>query len=72
MYELVIAGGWLMLPIILCSVVSTAIIIERLWSLRRPRVVPDNLVAQADLLIQQGKTAEAIPLIESAKEKVDF
>ena len=28
----------------------------------------DNLVAQADLLIQQGKTAEAIPLIESAKE----
>lgn len=46
MYELVIAGGWLMLPIILCSVVAMAIIIERLWSLRRPRVVPENLVAQ--------------------------
>ncbi len=46
MYELVIAGGWLMLPIILCSVVAMAIIIERLWSLRQSRVVPDNLVAQ--------------------------
>jgi biopolymer transport protein ExbB len=46
MYELVIAGGWLMLPIILCSVVAMAIIIERLWSLRRERVVPENLVAQ--------------------------
>ncbi len=46
MYELIIAGGWLMLPIILCSVVAMAIIIERLWSLRQSRVVPDNLVAQ--------------------------
>lgn len=46
MYELVIAGGWLMLPIILCSVVAMAIIIERLWSLRKSRVVPENLVAQ--------------------------
>jgi biopolymer transport protein ExbB len=46
MYELVIAGGWLMLPIILCSVAAMAIIIERLWSLRRERVVPVNLVAQ--------------------------
>lgn len=55
MYELVIAGGWLMLPIILCSVVSTAIIIERLWSLRRPRVVPDNLVAQVWQLHRDGE-----------------
>jgi biopolymer transport protein ExbB len=55
MYELVIAGGWLMLPIILCSVVATAIIIERLWSLRRPRVVPENLVAQVWQLHRDGE-----------------
>jgi biopolymer transport protein ExbB len=46
MYELVKAGGWLMLPIILCSVVALAIIIERLWALRRKRVLPSNLVAR--------------------------
>ncbi len=46
MYELVVAGGWLMLPIILCSIVAMAIIVERLWSLRSQRVVPENLVAQ--------------------------
>ncbi len=46
MYELVKAGGWLMLPIILCSVVALAIIIERLWALRRKRVLPVNLVAR--------------------------
>jgi biopolymer transport protein ExbB len=46
MYELVKAGGWLMIPIILCSIVAMAIIIERLWVLRSRRVLPENLVAQ--------------------------
>jgi len=46
MYELVKAGGWLMLPIIACSVVALAIILERMWTLRRSRVLPRNLVAQ--------------------------
>ncbi|MCP4129108.1 MAG: MotA/TolQ/ExbB proton channel family protein [Gammaproteobacteria bacterium] len=59
MYELVIAGGWLMLPIILCSVVAMAIIIERLWSLRRPRVVPENLVAQVWQLHRDGEVTAA-------------
>ncbi len=46
MLELVKAGGWLMLPIILCSVVALAIISERLWSLQVRRVLPRHLVAQ--------------------------
>jgi len=44
--ELVKAGGWLMLPIIACSIVALAIIAERLWSLRMGRVIPKHLVAQ--------------------------
>ncbi|TWI53407.1 biopolymer transport protein ExbB [Pseudomonas duriflava] len=46
MFELVKAGGWMMLPILLCSVVGTAIVAERFWALRRSRVVPPNLLAQ--------------------------
>ena len=46
MLELVKAGGWLMLPIIVCSVIAVAIIAERLWSLRLRRVLPKHLVAQ--------------------------
>jgi biopolymer transport protein ExbB len=41
--ELVKAGGWLMLPIIACSVVAMAIILERFWTLRSRRVVPGDL-----------------------------
>ena len=47
MLELVKSGGWLMAPIILCSIAAMAIIIERLWSLQRERVVPEDLVARA-------------------------
>jgi len=44
--ELVKAGGWLMLPIIACSVIALAIIVERIWSLQVRRVLPKHLVAQ--------------------------
>ena len=43
MLEIIIAGGWLMAPILLCSTLSLAIIIERSWSLRRRRVVPEGV-----------------------------
>ncbi|WP_040261436.1 MotA/TolQ/ExbB proton channel family protein [Pseudomonas massiliensis] len=46
MWELVKAGGWMMLPIIMSSIAALAIVAERLWSLRASRVTPPNLVAQ--------------------------
>lgn len=46
MFELVRAGGWLMLPIILCSIVAIAIIIERFWTLNPTRIAPKNVLAE--------------------------
>jgi biopolymer transport protein ExbB len=43
MIEIIRAGGWLMLPIILCSIIAVAITIERLWTLQRRRVLPEDL-----------------------------
>jgi biopolymer transport protein ExbB len=43
MFEILMAGGWLMLPIVVCSTLAVAIIIERFWSLRRSKVVPDGV-----------------------------
>ncbi len=45
MFEMVTAGGWLMVPIILCSVAAVAITVERFWALKQDKVVPANLVA---------------------------
>ena len=46
MFELVQAGGWLMILILLCSVISAAICVERFWTLRADQVAPRNLLAQ--------------------------
>lgn len=46
MLELIKAGGWLMAPIILCSILAMGIILERFWALRKNRIVPKHLVAQ--------------------------
>ncbi len=46
MFEIIVAGGWLMVPIVLCSIAALAIIAERFWSLRQDKVAPKNLVAQ--------------------------
>lgn len=46
MFELIGAGGWLMLPIIFCSVISLAIVIERSWVLRRENILPRKLLRE--------------------------
>ncbi len=43
MLELVKAGGWPMIPLLLLSALALAIIIERFWTLRRNAVLPPGL-----------------------------
>jgi biopolymer transport protein ExbB len=55
---MVMAGGLVMVPLLACSVVALAIIIERFWTLQRKRIVPDNLVAQVWQWAQSGALDE--------------
>jgi biopolymer transport protein ExbB len=57
--DLIYAGGWLMVPIIACSIIATAIVIERLWTLRRRRIMPANLVARIWQLHRDNALNEA-------------
>jgi len=54
-FELIKSGGWMMLPIILCSVVALAIGLERLWSLKPERIMPTNLLIQVWELIKNNQ-----------------
>ena len=58
-FELVKSGGWLMLPIIFCSIVSISIIAERFWSLRREKVLPDHLVANVWSALKSNKLSRS-------------
>ena len=48
MLEIILAGGWLMAPILLCSTLAVAIIIERFWTLRASKVIPEGLGATVE------------------------
>ncbi len=66
MLELIKAGGWLMAPILACSLAAATIIIERLLALRRARVLPAQLLATLDRWLERGaveaREVEALPL----------
>lgn len=66
MFELIKAGGLLMWPIIACSVIAMAVTLERLWSYRKKRVVPEHLLAQIWQLHKKGDLS--ISQIQSVRE----
>jgi len=43
-FEVIKNGGWMMIPIILCSIAAMAIIGERLWYLQKNRILPPELM----------------------------
>ena len=55
MLDLIKNGGWLMLPIILCSIVAMGIIAERFWSLQRKKILPAELVPYLLQLVRKDK-----------------
>ena len=46
MFEILSAGGWLMLPIMLTSIAVVAISIERYWTLNADKIAPRHLLGQ--------------------------
>ena len=58
MLELVRAGGWPMIPLVLLSAVALAIIVERFWSLRRLRVMPPGLGDEVRAWVARGKSLD--------------
>lgn len=60
MLDLLFAGGWIMLPLVLSSILALAIILERLWSLQKKQILPPGLLEKtlsrpADLDTRQIK-----------------
>jgi biopolymer transport protein ExbB len=55
MFEIVKAGGIMMGPIILASIVTAAIFLERLWTLQTKRVLPSELTEKVWRWVEQGQ-----------------
>ncbi len=76
MFEIIKSGGWLMWPLIICSVIAMAIIVERFWSLQKNKVVPPDLVKNVwrlareqgldDVTLQRLRSSSSLGFILSA------
>ena len=54
MFEFLKAGGLLIIPILLSSIIAMTIVIERFLALRTRNIIPDNAVTHAKKLILRG------------------
>ena len=55
MFDIIASGGWLMLPIVLCSVAVVAISVERYWTLDPNKIAPKNQLGQVWNWIQENQ-----------------
>ena len=46
MYQIFLTGGWLMWPLLICSIIVVAISIERFITLQADRIVPSGLLTR--------------------------
>ena len=58
-FEFLSKGGWLMVPIGLCSVVALGFFLERLWSLQRNKVMPARFLEVLGKLLREKRFAQA-------------
>jgi biopolymer transport protein ExbB len=53
-WEIIIAAGWPIWPLIFASIIALAIIVERFWALRTEVVSPSNLLPEVQKWMGQG------------------
>lgn len=65
MLDLLIRGGWIMVPLVILSLLALGIIFERLYSLRASRILPPELVPAIEADIHRGDLEQARDRAES-------
>ncbi len=63
--DLIVRGGIVMYPIILCSIIALAIFLERLWVLRRKRIIPSAFIQSVEDNLRNRKLSEALFLCQN-------
>ena len=69
MLNVIVLGGPVMIPLLLCSVFALAISIERLWYLLRGRIDTEDLMEDIRLALEQGKVLEAMQIAKRSRAR---
>jgi biopolymer transport protein ExbB len=65
--ETIRSGGLIMVPLMACSVLALAVVLDRLWNLRRGKIISPEVIIQVNHWVGQGVVEEAIALCRRVK-----
>jgi len=68
--DLIVKGGVVMYPIILCSIIALGIFLERLWVLRRKSVIPVNFIRSVEDQLKKRKLSEALFICQNDNSSI--
>jgi biopolymer transport protein ExbB len=60
MWDLIVKGGPLMFLILLCSIIALAVVLEKLWQLRRAEINTEDFMEDIAETLKRNKIVEAI------------
>jgi biopolymer transport protein ExbB len=64
MWELMVKGGWIMWPIMVCSIAAAGLFLERVFHLHRAQIKPDDFLNGIYTIVNRGNMAEAISICD--------
>jgi len=70
LWEFFIKGGPLMWPLLACSIVALAIIIERSFALRQSKIIPRSLMEEVERLIRMGRLHDVEKLLRRSSSPI--
>ncbi len=59
-----------MIPILFCSILALSIFLEKLWVLRKKKVIPQNFIVEIEHLLRSEKVSEAIALCKETNAPI--
>ena len=65
--DLLSRGGVFMIPILLFSIVAVSVFLERLWTLRKSKVLPYEKLREVEVLIHRQRFTEARAVCQQNK-----
>ena len=64
MWELMVKGGWIMWPILVCSITAAVLFLERTFHLHRAQIKQDDFLSGIYTIVNRGNTAEAVSICD--------